>query len=262
MSFQYRKVIFNLLRRFSGVGNIEGLCVDNVKIVSMDSSIDWNSIYKSQVPLVIRGIAMSWPAYSDQQRRWTISRFRQVYGHICFPIESYGTYMDKKMQIINTKFNDYLDLIENNTPGHFYLAQLDLTDFDGLTEDIIIPAICNTGKGDLYRTNIWLSPPETDSPCHYDPFQNILCQVIGKKEIYLFAPDQSSSLYPALGTLQKNTSLINFKRDFETDRFPMIRNARGMKAVLEAGDGLFLPYKYWHYCISKSVSCSVNFWWL
>lgn len=35
----------------------------------------------------------------------------------------------------------------------------------------------------------------TESPCHYDPFHNIICQVYGRKEIILFHPDQNVGIY-------------------------------------------------------------------
>lgn len=257
----FEKHLLYHVRRLSCGKSVMDLCAQKVKSVNIDESLDWKSIYESQTPVIIRGIALSWPACRNKQRRWSIPRFREIVGHINIPIESYGTYMDTKMKIIDTECNEYLNFIESGKSGHFYLAQVELSELNALNNDVIVPTICNTGKGDLYRSNIWLSPPNIDSPCHYDPFQNILCQVFGVKEVYLFPPDQSIYLYPAVGTSQKNTSLVNFE-NLEDERFPMVQMARGLSVTLQAGDGLFLPYKYWHYCISRTVSCSVNFWWL
>ena len=34
-----------------------------------------------------------------------------------------------------------------------------------------------------------------------------------------------------------------------------------VSCVLEQGDGLFIPLRWWHYMRTQSLSCSVNYWW-
>ena len=112
------------------------------------------------------------------------------------------------------------------------------------------------------RSNIWLGPKGVASPCHYDPFHNMLCQVMGTKRVVLFDPGDTDCLYPANGTSQKNTSLIDVSSP-DLNKFPLFANIKsGSETTLEPGDALFIPLKYWHYCESTSGSCSVNFWWL
>ena len=36
----------------------------------------------------------------------------------------------------------------------------------------------------------------------------------------------------------------------------------GFSGVLRAGDGIYIPKGFFHYCATTSRSCSVNFWWL
>jgi ribosomal protein L16 Arg81 hydroxylase len=47
-------------------------------------------------------------------------------------------------------------------------------------------------------------------------------------------------------------------------RYPDFAQAkgRGLETVLEAGDAVFIPKRWWHACQSLSGSISVNFWWV
>lgn len=96
---------------------------------------------------------------------------------------------------------------------HLYLAQHDLSEIPPLIDDISIPEMATTtGKGQYYGTKLWLgSSLGTMSPCHYDPYHNILCQIVGQKRILLFPYDQEKYLYPYYNTAQKNTSQVNFE---------------------------------------------------
>lgn len=99
------------------------------------------------------------------------------------------------------------------------------------------------------------------SPCHYDPYHNVLVQVIGTKKIKRFDLKYSDYLYPAIGTLQKNTSLIDFDCP-DYNRFPLACQLQGYEVTLQEGDAIYIPKKWWHYCRADDISCSVNFWWV
>lgn len=133
----------------------------------------------------------------------------------------------------------------------------------------------------MYRKNIWFGSPQgTVSPCHYDPFQNVLCQVIGEKEVILFNPSLTSYLYPALHTVQKNTSQVDISRP-DLTKHPLYKEVLSLvnsnkggvdlsdasylsvgRTILYPGDAVFIPFKWWHYCKTSKLSCSINFWWL
>lgn len=133
--------------------------------------------------------------------------------------------------------------------------------------------VVSNQRDNIYRVNIWISRGNIVSPVHFDPYHNLLCQVVGQKEVLLFDQDMSAHLTTTTGNAsesvrmnkQNNTSCIDFEsEDLQAVRrcYPGYDQLRGVQAVLSPGDGLFIPYKWWHYCKSLTSSVSINYWWL
>ena len=162
-----------------------------------------------------------------------------------------------------------------------YLAQHDLfSQIPSLRNDISVPDYCYTdppptpkiaGKDPPSRLsepllNAWFGPPGTVSPLHTDPYYNILCQIVGKKYVRLYNPDQSDRLYPRgdeSGVDMSNTSEVDAEGQ-ETEleeHFPLFRSAEYVETILQEGDCLYIPVGWWHYVRSLTVSFSVSFWW-
>lgn len=91
--------------------------------------------------------------------------------------------------------------------------------------------------------NAWFGPAGTVSPLHTDPYYNILCQVVGKRYVRLYNPDQSEKLYSRGeegGIDMSNTSQLDAEgnEDF-IEKFPLFKEARYVKTVLGRG-GVFV----------------------
>ena len=75
-------------------------------------------------------------------------------------------------------------------------------------------------RGTYEKTNFWCGTRGVVSPCHQDPFYNLLCQVHGRKLVRLYPPAVGTSLlYPATGTVQKNTSTVHNLEDVDLERY-------------------------------------------
>ena len=50
----------------------------------------------------------------------------------------------------------------------------------------------------------------------------------------------------------------------DLEKFPLVAeaNQHAHETVLEPGEALYLPKKYWHHCRTLTLNMCVNFWWL
>lgn len=178
-----------------------------------------------------------------------------------------------------------------------YLAQNDLP--PGLSSEVWIPRLCSDptlgiGHGQPYQCMFWMGPPYAYSPFHYDPLQNLLLQVVGQKHVIVIDPNhaqltaaggngdhinnktnksntqqQQQHLYVGEKYGQQyNTSALdyNFQNGRimnDSNQFPQapLLHVVAQQVVLDPGDILFLPTKWWHSVRSLNFSISVNSWW-
>jgi hypothetical protein len=178
-----------------------------------------------------------------------------------------------------------------------YMAQNDLP--RQLYKDVMIPDFCQKtsgtdasessttgsglGLGRLYSVMLWLGPRGCVSPLHFDPLDNCLMQHVGRKRVLLFeaTTTTSSSSSPSvvgwhhagLDGQQTNTSPIDPEildrpdgAELRTlrEQYPLFfgegRPPR-LECVLEPGDLLYIPARWWHHVRSIDTSASVNVWW-
>lgn len=169
---------------------------------------------------------------------------------------------DWKQELI--PFSQFLERIQSNGSSASvptYLAQHQLFDqINELRNDICIPDYCFVGGGELRSLNAWFGPAGTVTPLHHDPHHNILAQVVGKKYIRLYPASLSEELYPYSETMLCNSSQVDLDNIDET-KFPKVRDLEFFDCILDEGEMLYIPPKWWHYVRSLSISFSVSFWW-
>jgi Cupin-like domain len=264
---------------------------------------------------------------------------RTSMGHRLVPIELGRSYTDDGWGQKIVPFKDFMnDYMLNDPKMKGYLAQHDLfAQIPKLKDDICIldycfseppspikPSPVNATDGSSYTQevsnsskvgddlddemahnssppllNIWMGSAHTISPAHTDPHHNILVQVVGHKYVRLFAPSESSKMYPlssSYGVNMSNTSRVDvghamrlfegwdkwtteeemppverdpiecdddpesLREDFNIE-FPNFTDAAFSEGILGPGDCLYIPKGWWHYVRSLSPSVSVSFWW-
>ncbi|XP_059628854.1 lysine-specific demethylase JMJ30 [Cornus florida] len=217
--------------------------------------------FLSGSPVIISDCMEHWPA----RTKWNdMDYLKRVAGLRTVPVEVGRNYLcpEWKQELIT--FSQFLERIKSNNCTAVvptYLAQHQLFDqIEDLRKDIVIPDYCFVGGGELRSLNAWFGPVGTVTPLHHDPHHNILAQVVGKKYIRLYPASLSEELYPHAESMLSNSSQVNLDKIDEKE-FPEVQDLEFLDCILQEGEMLYIPPKWWHYVRSLTTSFSVSFWW-
>jgi len=238
---------------------------NSIPILVNPSLQKFQDYMKKQEPVILEGCCDHWPAL----KIWSVDYLRQVAGHRTVPVEIGSRYTDdawgQKLMTISDFIDNYIINYENS-PSKGYLAQHQLFDqIPELKEDLCVPDYCSLSNAseENIDINAWIGPSATVSPCHFDPKQNLLTQVVGRKYIRLYHPKYSQYLYPYdNSSILTNTSQVDVENP-DVSKFPFFHEAdlQCQEHLLLPGQMLYIPAKHWHYVRSLDVSFSVSFWW-
>uniref|UniRef100_A0A2K5CPE7 Bifunctional peptidase and arginyl-hydroxylase JMJD5 n=1 Tax=Aotus nancymaae TaxID=37293 RepID=A0A2K5CPE7_AOTNA len=194
----------------------------------------------------------------------SLEYIQEIAGCRTVPVEVGSRYTDEEWSQTLMTVNEFISKYIVNEPRDVgYLAQHQLFDqIPELKQDISIPDYCSLGNGEEEEItiNAWFGPQGTVSPLHQDPQHNFLVQVMGRKYIRLYSPQESGALYPHDTHLLHNTSQVDVENP-DLEKFPKFAKAPFESCILSPGEVLFIPVKHWHYVRALDLSFSVSFWW-
>jgi len=203
--------------------------------------------YKTMKPLVIKGLAKSWPAY----HKWNWDYFIEKVGE-----KEVGVYNNIKSDSytpINTaddymKFGDYLRKVK--------AGPLDLRIFlfnifqhaPDITSDFTWPDEMMNGFVKKYPM-LFVGGQGSITHMHFDiDMSHILhTQFAGRKRVLLFPYDEQHKLYRKPWEVLSMANYANYKDGFDYEQFPAVKLAKGYEVILEHGDTLYMPAGYWHH---------------
>ncbi|KAI9119444.1 hypothetical protein K1719_010119 [Acacia pycnantha] len=156
-----------------------------------------------------------------------------------------------------------------DVPDQIYLAQVaimnsdheDRVQLEALREDIEIPPILEAKE--VSSINLWMNNAQARSSTHYDPHHNLLCVVSGRKQVLLWPPSASPLLYPMpiYGEASNHSSVALENPDYSLNPRAKDSMKFAQKAVLDAGDALFIPEGWFHQVDSDDLTIAINIWW-
>lgn len=189
---------------------------------------------------------------------------------------------DTSFQRLHAPLSLFLDWTRSahTQSARLYLAQCQVSDLpSALRDDLPTPdLVSQTGRGDIYDTNIWMGIPPTYTPLHRDPNPNLFVQLAGRKLVRLLPPDAGMRVFSRV-RMELGQSTGRVAAAFRGEEMmqgrerplleeavwgdrvesPALRQEAGYEAVLEAGDGLFIPKGWWHSIkgVGEGITASV-----
>eukprot|EP00262_Sarcandra_glabra_P008012 TRINITY_DN21182_c0_g1_i1.p1 TRINITY_DN21182_c0_g1~~TRINITY_DN21182_c0_g1_i1.p1 ORF type:complete len:421 (+),score=36.48 TRINITY_DN21182_c0_g1_i1:176-1438(+) len=217
--------------------------------------------FLSGSPVILTHCISHWPA----RTKWKdIDYLKRVAGNRTVPVEVGRNYLSTEWKQELITFSQFLERVQSTvcssaTPT--YLAQHPLFDqIQDLRQDISVPDYCFAGGGELQSLNAWFGPAGTVTPLHHDPHHNLFAQVVGRKYVRLYHASISEDLYPYTESMLSNSSQVDLD-NLDVKEFPMAQDLDFIDCILEEGEMLYIPPKWWHYVRSLTTSFSVSFWW-
>lgn len=145
---------------------------------------------------------------------------------------------------------------------YYYLAFLSIPfKFPRLMDDIEPPPFLDPRRLLKRSPQLWISPQEVSGPLHFDLYESFLAVVRGRRRVTLAAPGRFSRFYPypLRADGPAGCSRVDAERpDF--DRFPRFRGVETRPCVVEAGEMLYIPPRWWHQVHSLEAGVSVTWW--
>uniref|UniRef100_A0A0D9X9L1 JmjC domain-containing protein n=1 Tax=Leersia perrieri TaxID=77586 RepID=A0A0D9X9L1_9ORYZ len=205
--------------------------------------------------LPVNGCIDHWPA----RTKWKDIRYlEKIAGDRNIPVEVGKKYVSSEWKQELITFSQFLERMWSSdcSANLTYLAQHPLFDqIKELREDIMIPEYCNAGGGELQTLNAWFGPDGTVTPLHHDLHHNLYAQVLGRKYFRLYSATSSDDLYPHSETMFSNTSQVDLD-NIDINKFPRTGEVEFMDGILEEGDLLYIPPRWWHYLLVANVNSS------
>lgn len=205
-------------------------------------------------PIILTSEMEDWPA----RRLWTREYLKQTCGEVIVEVMGWrdvdpGYEMRSGERVMKMKFADYVDTVfSSGVSNNFYLTATNEAfrnrGMTRLLHDVIFPEFLPEG-----RALLWFGPAGTVTPLHYDNYDILLCQVIGRKRVILIHPSETANLYNHTGVFSE----VDCEAP-DPVRHPLYAGIYNDTFILAPGEALFIPQGWWHHVRSLDISISVS----
>ena len=223
------------------------------KIDSIDKKSFTENYYKCLKPLVIKDLSSSWSA----REKWTPEFFKEQHGDKQVKVYDASFVSAGKNYMSNVKtipLSEYLEQIMTSSKDLRMFLYNIKAEIPELVNDISFPSIIdNVSKSFVF---MFFGCNKSVTQMHFDiDMSHVLHTVIlGKRTVYLFPFEQSKNLHRYPFTCRSYVDVEH--PDFE--KYSRLKEAKGFKVKLEAGETLYIPSGYWHHFVYDEAGYSVS----
>lgn len=216
--------------------------IERVKTISKEDF--YNNYVKKQKPVVVEKLTSDWSAYE----KWNLQYIKTIAGDKTVPLydDRPVSYKDGFNEAhAKMKMGDYIDLLLSKPTNYRIFLYNLIKEVPSLKEDFKWPDIGLRLVKQLPM--LFFGGENSKVFMHYDiDYSNILhFHFHGKKRCILFAPDQTPYLYKIPHALISREDIDFDNPDFE--KWPALKQAKGLVCELNHGEMLYMPEGYWHY---------------
>lgn len=211
-------------------------------------------------PVILTDLSKAWSASSA----FTFEFFEQKFGNR--PIEVNDTVYQLR-EVLNllktsTQDNPAPYPIKLNLQAEFADLKSYVTPRPGLAnpDRTHHPLLPQRLLGGLHDLEVFFGGPGGEFPyLHYDylGLYAFINQLYGEKEFTIFPPEQQAYLYPKTGASWLSEIADHHNPDL--NQYPLFAQATPIKAVVSAGESLFIPCGWYHTARSLTLTISVAF---
>ncbi|XP_047002087.1 HSPB1-associated protein 1 isoform X1 [Schistocerca americana] len=111
------------------------------------------------------------------------------------------------------------------------------------------------------ESTLWLGSKGAHTPCHIDVYGcNLVAQVLGRKQWYLFPPTMNDEMLPTRIPYEES-SIFSMHNFYCPSAKITQADLSGVRVVtLNPGQVLFVPRHWWHYVENLDTAISINTW--
>jgi ribosomal protein L16 Arg81 hydroxylase len=104
---------------------------------------------------------------------------------------------------------------------------------------------------------MWIGPAGTFTSLHHDLTNNLIAQLVGRKQVKLVPASEVGKLYNHRHVFSEISDLDDPTIDMT--RFPRLPGLRVYEVTLAAGEILFVPFAWWHQVRALDFSVTVTY---
>ncbi|XP_071090330.1 bifunctional peptidase and arginyl-hydroxylase JMJD5-like [Haliotis cracherodii] len=216
----------------------------------------YENFVKESQPLLMKSPLLDTPFPAFE--KWTDDFLREEYGSEVVSVEQ-SKKEKRNLRPSTMTLHEFLDLYQKK---NVYMVQ---SLPSSMKDDVHLPITlqCGGTQHVLHDAVLWMSSGGTKSVLHSDKLDNLLCVLSGTKDVILIDKAHQSDV-EAHGFVQEGTYSTVDVDSVNLQQYPRLKAVPWHRAHLEAGDCIYIPYKWYHQINSgggdKNRNVAVNYW--